>query len=275
MTAQPLLQFGTVALDPAPDRRAVGAQAALADSVLRHRGTRASTEDTQRTAQTISSGSVCRHLKISGRTAFFTISSGYQPPPAQVATHPPDRHDSAAAGRLQIVRDLYSEAYGHLACDLFCCRQTLEHIPEPTVFLNSMRRALGSTHDRTVVFFEVPNELYTLRHKGIWDIIYEHVSYFWSAPLARLFSESGFAVRTVRETYGHQFLCIEATPASRKPESYRPDSEQMERVPEEVRVFGQTFDSTLAKAAQVQGRHIHESFQGPRPAGVCRRHQPA
>ena len=33
----------------------------------------------QRTAQRISSGSVCRHLKIAGRIAFFMISSGYQP----------------------------------------------------------------------------------------------------------------------------------------------------------------------------------------------------
>ena len=34
------------------------------------------------------SGSVCRHLKIAGRIAFFMISSGYQPPPAKVATQP-------------------------------------------------------------------------------------------------------------------------------------------------------------------------------------------
>ena len=44
MTAQPLLQFGTVALDPAPDCRVVRFQAALAELALRHRGTRASTE---------------------------------------------------------------------------------------------------------------------------------------------------------------------------------------------------------------------------------------
>ena len=31
MTAQPLLQFGPVALDPAPDRRVVYLQAALAE----------------------------------------------------------------------------------------------------------------------------------------------------------------------------------------------------------------------------------------------------
>jgi len=42
----------------------------------------------QRTAQTISSGAVCRHLKIADRVAFLTLFSGYQPRSAIVATHP-------------------------------------------------------------------------------------------------------------------------------------------------------------------------------------------
>ena len=45
MTAQPLFQFGTVALNPAPDCRMVRLQAALS-ATLQHRGARASTEDT-------------------------------------------------------------------------------------------------------------------------------------------------------------------------------------------------------------------------------------
>ena len=42
MTAQPLLQFGTVALDPAPDGRVVRFQAALAEQLFDIGGTRAS-----------------------------------------------------------------------------------------------------------------------------------------------------------------------------------------------------------------------------------------
>ena len=42
----------------------------------------------QRTAHRISPGSVCRHLNIAGRIAFFMISSGYQPPSGTVATQP-------------------------------------------------------------------------------------------------------------------------------------------------------------------------------------------
>ena len=38
----------------------------------------------QRTAQRISSGAVCRHLKIAGRVTFFTVFSDYQPPPPKL-----------------------------------------------------------------------------------------------------------------------------------------------------------------------------------------------
>jgi SAM-dependent methyltransferase len=165
-------------------------------------------------------------------------------------SYEPDRLDAPTATRLQFIRDLYTEAYSHLDCDLLCCRQTLEHIPSPADFLKSIRRALGEHRTDSVVFIEVPNALYTLRLKGIWDIIYEHVSYFWSAPLSRLFAESGFAVMAVRETYGNQFLCLEATPGD-DGSSAPSGADQMDRVAEEVRLFGETFRSTVEKAGSV------------------------
>jgi len=50
----------------------------------------------------MSSGAVCRHLKIEGRMAFFTISPGYQPAPAKVATHPYRGILGACAGTFSI-----------------------------------------------------------------------------------------------------------------------------------------------------------------------------
>ena len=89
MTAQPLLQFGTVALDPAPDCRGVRLQPALAEQLFGiAQRERVPKRRCQRTARRISSGSVCRHLKIAGRIAFFMISSGYQLPSAKVAPQP-------------------------------------------------------------------------------------------------------------------------------------------------------------------------------------------
>ena len=61
--------------------------------------------------------------------------------------------------------------------DLVCCRHALEHIEDPAPFLRMVRGALTDA-SRAVIFFEVPNSLYSLRDGGVWDFIYEHVSYF-------------------------------------------------------------------------------------------------
>ncbi len=113
--------------------------------------------------------------------------------------------------RIAVVQDLYSEKYAHYQADFIACRHVLEHIPSPREFLASVRRSIG---DRVgaVVFFEVPNVLYTLRDLGIWDLIYEHCSYFCVRSLARLFTECGFDILEVSEAYGGQFLCIETKP---------------------------------------------------------------
>jgi len=56
----------------------------------------------------------------------------------------------------------------------------------------------------------VPNALWTVRQLGIWDIIYEHCSYYSPVSLAHLFAQAGFQVLAVDETFGGQFLTIEA-----------------------------------------------------------------
>jgi SAM-dependent methyltransferase len=97
--------------------------------------------------------------------------------------------------------------------DLICCRHVLEHVPDPLPFLAAVRR-LAEASPEAVVFFEVPNALYTLERLGIWDIIYEHCLYFTPLSLARLFWAAGFTPMAVRETYEGQFLTIEARPAA-------------------------------------------------------------
>jgi 2-polyprenyl-3-methyl-5-hydroxy-6-metoxy-1,4-benzoquinol methylase len=98
--------------------------------------------------------------------------------------------------------------------DLIVCRHVLEHIEDPDAFLEKVRRVIGDRKD-TVVFFEVPNSLWTLRQLGIWDIIYEHCSYFSPQSLAAVFEHNGFDVLAVNEVFGGQFLTIEALTSGR------------------------------------------------------------
>lgn len=112
---------------------------------------------------------------------------------------------------LTIVRDYYSERYAGYEADFVCCRHVLEHVPSPRAFINGVRRALDK-QPQASVYFEVPNANYTLQETGIWDLTYEHCSYFSAGSLARLFESCGFAVDNVEEAFGGQFLGLEAHP---------------------------------------------------------------
>ena len=112
---------------------------------------------------------------------------------------------------IKFIKDFYSEKYSHYKADFILCRHVLEHIYNPGNFLNIIRQTINDEYD-TKVFFEVPNLLWTLRDLSIWDIIYEHYSYFSSISLTQLFLRCGFRIHAIYETYQNQFICIEASP---------------------------------------------------------------
>lgn len=117
------------------------------------------------------------------------------------------------AKQITFIRDFYTERYASYQGDLVCCRYVFEHIPNPTGFLTALRRTLGDRLN-TVVYFEVPNALFILRDLSIWDMIYEHCSYFSPGSLARAFVSCGFDVLDLTETYGGQYLNVEALPGN-------------------------------------------------------------
>jgi 2-polyprenyl-3-methyl-5-hydroxy-6-metoxy-1,4-benzoquinol methylase len=112
---------------------------------------------------------------------------------------------------INIIPKVYAEDFSNYPADFICCRHVLEHIDCPLEFLKSIRSTISQRKD-CVVYFEVPNALYSLEHMGLWDIIYEHCSYFTSESLANLFLRAGFEPIEVAECYNGQFLTIEARP---------------------------------------------------------------
>ena len=141
------------------------------------------------------------------------------------------RETDEAMDRITFIKDVYSEKYSDYSADLIYCRHVLEHIASPRDFLTTLRRATGRRKD-TGYFFEVPNIAFTLRDLGIWDLIYEHCSYFSGSSLVRLFSSCGFQVSDLYETFEGQFLCIEALFDKNRINTeynYRNDVERMDR----------------------------------------------
>lgn len=111
--------------------------------------------------------------------------------------------------RIQFIQDFYSERYAHYQGDLICCRQVLEHIQQPADLLGPLRKTINPS---TTLFFEVPNALYTFRNMMIWDIIYEHCTYFTATSLSYAFAANGYQTSEVQDEFGGQFISIEAQP---------------------------------------------------------------
>jgi hypothetical protein len=83
-------------LHPTPDRLVIRLKTALGEQSSTSRSD-SEYRRYQRTAQRISSGAVCRHLKIAGRVVCFTVFPAYQAPspklqdirrPRRILSHP-------------------------------------------------------------------------------------------------------------------------------------------------------------------------------------------
>ncbi|MBW4542134.1 MAG: methyltransferase domain-containing protein [Myxacorys chilensis ATA2-1-KO14] len=127
-------------------------------------------------------------------------------------SYEPTSNQSETKHQVEFIQDFYSEHYANYDADLIVCRQVLEHILDLTTFLKGLRRTIGQRSD-TVLYFEVPNMSFMMQELDIWNIFYEHYSYFTYSSLAYLFANCGFIVHEIGESFGRQFLYIEAKPA--------------------------------------------------------------
>ena len=122
-------------------------------------------------------------------------------------------YEGEDGGRVRFVKDYYGKKYAAAKGDFVCCRHVLEHVEGCREFVRGAAEAAGD--DGGVVYFEVPNARYSFECGGVWDLIYEHVSYFGERSLRRLFEDCGFGGAAVREEFGGQFLGIEAVKGRR------------------------------------------------------------
>ena len=154
------------------------------------------------------------------------------------------REDSVLSEHLTFIKGYYSEAYAEYKTDFICCRHVLEHVVSPADFLSQIRQAIRDRPD-CMVFFEVPTVLYTLRDLSIWDIIYEHCSYFCASSLTRAFTESGFNVLEASEAFSGQALCIEATPTDGIPASHSGQWDSSAEIQDLVYGFAESYQEKL------------------------------
>ncbi len=172
---------------------------------------------------------------------------------------------------IKIISKAYSEGFENYPADFICCRHVLEHIEEPLQFIKSIRKTIDNKKN-CIVYFEVPNALYTFEHLGLWDIIYEHCSYFTAESLARLFLQAGFEPIEIAERYEGQFLTIEARPGR---DDSNPTTKHQWAIPNMQQlinnfqnVYRQKVDSWQNTLAQLENKNERVVIWGAGSKGV-------
>src|SRR3990167_2294304 len=151
---------------------------------------------------------------------------------------------------VRIIKEFYSDLLSESQVDFIICRQVIEHIYDPLSFLKMINRTLDNQVN-TKLFFEVPSLLWTLRDLSIWDIIYEHYSYFNSYSLSQLFSRCGFSVHAIYETYEKQFLCIEASKSTHQIEKYKLDCNSIEDMENYAGDFTEKYQTKISETKDI------------------------
>jgi SAM-dependent methyltransferase len=118
--------------------------------------------------------------------------------------------DEDAGGRLRFERRFYDTDCAHVLADVVVCRHVIEHVPDPVAMLNTVRRALANSR-HAKVYFETPCFEWIMAENAIWDLFYEHCSYFTASSLKAAFEAAGFTVARVDHVFGGQYLWLEAT----------------------------------------------------------------
>lgn len=96
---------------------------------------------------------------------------------------------------------------------LVCLRHVLEHVRDPVGLLSEIRNAVKDDPE-CLLYVEVPNGEFTFTPSGLWDIIYQHCSYFTASSLRWVANAAGLEVVSLDAVFGGQFLALEARPAA-------------------------------------------------------------
>lgn len=105
------------------------------------------------------------------------------------------------------MRAEYFPTDGSVQAELIASRHVLEHLEAPVEVATSISGALA---EGGVTYHEVPNGDLMVRDLALWDLIYEHVSYFTQSSLRELCRLAGLSPKSVTAHFGEQFLAVEA-----------------------------------------------------------------
>ena len=119
-----------------------------------------------------------------------------------------DRLGAPTNPAVSISTDLFP-ADGSLPVAMAFSQHVLEHLESPVDALAALGAAVVGSGG--VVYTEVPNGDLMLRDCALWDLIYEHRSYFVEHSLVVACERAGLRIDQLGTSFGEQFLWSEST----------------------------------------------------------------
>lgn len=160
-------------------------------------------------------------------------------------SYDPERLDAPADDRVRITTDLFPGP-APAEVDLVLGQHVLEHLEDPVGLL---RLAALAIDGRGAVHMEVPNGATMLGQTAVWDLIYEHVSYFVPLSLQVAAERSGLAPIRMQSSFGDQFLSVDAVPHPSEPEALpQPTAAMLEAAVSDAVAFGVTASAAIEQA---------------------------
>lgn len=116
---------------------------------------------------------------------------------------------------LRIERRYYDADCADIDADVVVSRHVIEHVPDPVAMLDAVRLALRKS-PQARVYFETPCVEWILRGNVVWDVFYEHCSYFSARSLTTAFERAGFRIDRINHIFGGQYLWLEGRIATKR-----------------------------------------------------------
>ncbi len=168
-------------------------------------------------------------------------------------------YDAARLGapthaRVQLSTELYPQG-GALQVRLAFSQHVLEHLDDPVSALEDLRASVVA--EDGIVYSEVPNGDLMIRDCTLWDLIYEHRSYFVETSLREAHRRARLTVTALGTAFDEQFLWAEGRAAAVEVDTAARDTAADDRVAltvERAREFGRRADLRIDEArAELSG----------------------
>lgn len=151
-----------------------------------------------------------------------------------------------ASDRITFLKEFYGPQHEGIEADLISVRHMIDIIPDPVSLLSDIRRGMKGRRD-AVVYIEVPNPAHTFGRGIVWNVVYEHRSWFVPESLAYVFRRAGFGVIRSAPCWNDEYLGVEGIPTPAPGPAILPDPGSLEPVRRMLEGFAGRREAVVAE----------------------------